>query len=137
MFSHLITFHDPELSNHLEGIGFIPDVRLIICFVTIILLHALQSIIIIWHIVLFHVSSVNRSLYHKQYYVSSCKFVNCDSILFLFSAVCYSLVSDHVCTYVSYIEANNDYKNQDSHMYVHEFSVHVLVYSTENRVCSQ
>lgn len=75
MFSHLITFHDPELSNHLEGIGFIPDVRLIICFVTIILLHALQSIIIIWHIVLFHVSSVNKSLYHKQYSVSSCKFL--------------------------------------------------------------
>lgn len=34
VFSHLITFHDPELSNHLEGIGFIPDVRLLIYFVT-------------------------------------------------------------------------------------------------------
>lgn len=28
-FSHLIAFHDPELSNHLDGIGFIPDVSLI------------------------------------------------------------------------------------------------------------
>ena len=26
VFSHLIAFHDPELSNHLDGIGFIPDV---------------------------------------------------------------------------------------------------------------
>ena len=25
-FSHLIAFHDPELSVHLDGIGFIPDV---------------------------------------------------------------------------------------------------------------
>ncbi|XP_060078808.1 TBC domain-containing protein kinase-like protein [Ylistrum balloti] len=25
VFSHLIAFHDPELSNHLDGIGFIPD----------------------------------------------------------------------------------------------------------------
>ncbi len=28
-FSQLIAFHDPELSNHLDGIGFIPDVS---CF---------------------------------------------------------------------------------------------------------
>ncbi len=26
VFSHLICFHDPELSNHLENIGFVPDV---------------------------------------------------------------------------------------------------------------
>ena len=26
VFSHLIAFHNPELSNHMEGIGFIPDV---------------------------------------------------------------------------------------------------------------
>lgn len=26
VFGHLIAFHDAELSNHLEGIGFIPDV---------------------------------------------------------------------------------------------------------------
>ena len=26
VFAHLIAFHDPELSNHLDGIGFIPDV---------------------------------------------------------------------------------------------------------------
>lgn len=29
VFSHLIAFHDPELGNHLEGIGFIPDVSYI------------------------------------------------------------------------------------------------------------
>ena len=26
VFSHLITFHDPELSVHMNDIGFIPDV---------------------------------------------------------------------------------------------------------------
>lgn len=34
VFSHLITFHDPELSNHLEGIGFIPDLYAIPWFLT-------------------------------------------------------------------------------------------------------
>ena len=28
MFSQLIAFHEPELSNHLEEIGFSPDVGL-------------------------------------------------------------------------------------------------------------
>ena len=28
VFSHLIAFHNPELSNHLEEIGFIPDVSI-------------------------------------------------------------------------------------------------------------
>lgn len=27
VFSQMIAFHDPELSNHLNEIGFIPDVR--------------------------------------------------------------------------------------------------------------
>jgi len=27
VFSHLIAFHDPHLSTHLDSIGFIPDVR--------------------------------------------------------------------------------------------------------------
>lgn len=26
VFSHLIAFHDPHLSTHLDSIGFIPDV---------------------------------------------------------------------------------------------------------------
>lgn len=26
VFSHLIAFHDPELTNHLNSIGFIPEV---------------------------------------------------------------------------------------------------------------
>ena len=30
-FSHLIAFHDPELSTHLDGIGFIPDVSPLSC----------------------------------------------------------------------------------------------------------
>ncbi|XP_076117916.1 TBC domain-containing protein kinase-like protein [Mytilus galloprovincialis] len=34
VFSHLIAFHDPELSNHLEGIGFIPDLYAIPWFLT-------------------------------------------------------------------------------------------------------
>ncbi|XP_062592920.1 TBC domain-containing protein kinase-like protein, partial [Saccostrea cucullata] len=34
VFSHLITFHDPELSNHLDGIGFIPDLYAIPWFLT-------------------------------------------------------------------------------------------------------
>lgn len=25
-FSHLIAYHDPELTNHLDNIGFIPEV---------------------------------------------------------------------------------------------------------------
>ena len=29
MFSQLIAFHEPELSNHLEEIGFSPDVSII------------------------------------------------------------------------------------------------------------
>ena len=34
VFSHLIAFHDPELGNHLEGIGFIPDLYAIPWFLT-------------------------------------------------------------------------------------------------------
>ncbi|KAH3849892.1 TBC domain-containing protein kinase-like protein [Dreissena polymorpha] len=34
VFSHLIAFHDPELSNHMEGIGFIPDLYAIPWFLT-------------------------------------------------------------------------------------------------------
>lgn len=34
VFSHLIAFHDPELSNHLDGIGFIPDLYAIPWFLT-------------------------------------------------------------------------------------------------------
>lgn len=26
VFSHLITFHEPQLANHMDDIGFIPDV---------------------------------------------------------------------------------------------------------------
>ncbi|GIY70323.1 hypothetical protein CEXT_762091, partial [Caerostris extrusa] len=26
-FSHLIAFHDPELTNHLDNIGFIPEIE--------------------------------------------------------------------------------------------------------------
>lgn len=33
VFSQMIAFHDPELSNHLNEIGFIPDVRFPECFV--------------------------------------------------------------------------------------------------------
>lgn len=29
VFSHLIAFHDPQLSCHLDDIGFIPDVSLV------------------------------------------------------------------------------------------------------------
>lgn len=41
VFFYLIIFYDFEFSNYLEGIGFILDVRLIICFVIIILLYVL------------------------------------------------------------------------------------------------
>ncbi|XP_071951591.1 TBC domain-containing protein kinase-like protein isoform X2 [Antedon mediterranea] len=34
VFSHLITFHDPELSNHMESIGFIPELYAIPWFLT-------------------------------------------------------------------------------------------------------
>ncbi|XP_064636191.1 TBC domain-containing protein kinase-like protein [Lineus longissimus] len=34
VFSHLIAFHDPELSTHLDGIGFIPDLYSIPWFLT-------------------------------------------------------------------------------------------------------
>ncbi|XP_074650815.1 TBC domain-containing protein kinase-like protein isoform X2 [Tubulanus polymorphus] len=34
VFSHLIAFHDPELSTHLDGIGFIPDLYAIPWFLT-------------------------------------------------------------------------------------------------------
>ncbi|ESO83835.1 hypothetical protein LOTGIDRAFT_132681 [Lottia gigantea] len=34
VFSHLITFHDAELGNHLDGIGFIPDLYAIPWFLT-------------------------------------------------------------------------------------------------------
>ena len=30
VFGHLIAFHEPELSTHLDTIGFIPDVRKIV-----------------------------------------------------------------------------------------------------------
>ncbi|GIY74053.1 TBC domain-containing protein kinase-like protein [Caerostris darwini] len=33
-FSHLITFHDPELTNHLDNIGFIPELYAIPWFLT-------------------------------------------------------------------------------------------------------
>lgn len=34
VFSHMIAFHDPELSSHMEGIGFIPDLYAIPWFLT-------------------------------------------------------------------------------------------------------
>ncbi|XP_071087688.1 TBC domain-containing protein kinase-like protein [Haliotis cracherodii] len=34
VFTHLISFHDPELGNHLDGIGFIPDLYAIPWFLT-------------------------------------------------------------------------------------------------------
>ncbi|KAK2151091.1 hypothetical protein LSH36_376g04007 [Paralvinella palmiformis] len=34
VFSHLISFHDPELSNHLTGIGFVPELYAIPWFLT-------------------------------------------------------------------------------------------------------
>lgn len=33
-FSHLIAFHDPVLSNHLDTIGFVPDLYAIPWFLT-------------------------------------------------------------------------------------------------------
>lgn len=95
------------------------------------MVHVLQWIIIIRHIVLFHVSNVYKSFYHKQYSISSCKFVNGESVLFSFFSCMLSLGSWlclHVC--ISYLEANDD-NNNDTWLYVHEFLIHVHGYSIE------
>ncbi|XP_056010659.1 TBC domain-containing protein kinase-like protein [Ostrea edulis] len=58
VFSHLITFHDPELSNHLDGIGFIPDLYAIPWFLTMFA-HAfpLHKLVHLWDTLLLGNSS--------------------------------------------------------------------------------
>ena len=34
VFSHMIAFHDPDLSNHMQSIGFIPELFAIPWFLT-------------------------------------------------------------------------------------------------------
>lgn len=48
-FSHLIAFHDPLLFNHLDGIGFIPDLYAIPWILTMFAhVFPLQSIFHLW-----------------------------------------------------------------------------------------
>ncbi|CAL1543296.1 unnamed protein product [Lymnaea stagnalis] len=58
VFSHLIAFHDPELSNHLEGIGFIPDLYAIPWFLTMYAhVFPLHKIVHLWDTLLLGNSS--------------------------------------------------------------------------------
>lgn len=38
-FSHLIAYHDPELTNHLDNIGFIPEVSYLFFYLSLFLYH--------------------------------------------------------------------------------------------------
>ncbi|XP_059151921.1 TBC domain-containing protein kinase-like protein [Physella acuta] len=58
VFSHLIAFHDPELSNHLDGIGFIPDLYAIPWFLTMYAhVFPLHKIVHLWDTLLLGNSS--------------------------------------------------------------------------------
>ncbi|WAR12203.1 TBCK-like protein, partial [Mya arenaria] len=58
VFSHLIAFHDPELSNHMEGIGFIPDLYAIPWFLTMFAhVFPLQKVFHLWDTLLLGNSS--------------------------------------------------------------------------------
>ncbi|KAK3099167.1 hypothetical protein FSP39_000436 [Pinctada imbricata] len=58
VFSHLITFHDPELGNHLDGIGFIPDLYAIPWFLTMYAhVFPLHKIVHLWDTLLLGNSS--------------------------------------------------------------------------------
>ncbi|XP_041359540.1 TBC domain-containing protein kinase-like protein [Gigantopelta aegis] len=58
VFAHLITFHDPELSNHLDGIGFIPDLYAIPWFLTMYAhVFPLHKIVHLWDTLLLGNSS--------------------------------------------------------------------------------
>lgn len=58
VFSHLIAFHDPELSNHLDGIGFIPDLYAIPWFLTMFAhVFPLHKIVHLWDTLLLGNSS--------------------------------------------------------------------------------
>ncbi|KAI8798608.1 TBC domain-containing protein kinase protein [Biomphalaria glabrata] len=58
VFSHLISFHDPELGNHLDGIGFIPDLYAIPWFLTMYAhVFPLHKIVHLWDTLLLGNSS--------------------------------------------------------------------------------
>ncbi|XP_053401999.1 TBC domain-containing protein kinase-like protein [Mercenaria mercenaria] len=58
VFSHLIAFHEPELSNHMEGIGFIPDLYAIPWFLTMFAhVFPLNKIVHLWDTLLLGNSS--------------------------------------------------------------------------------
>ncbi|KAL5012862.1 hypothetical protein ScPMuIL_011413 [Solemya velum] len=58
VFTHLIAFHDPELSNHLDGIGFIPDLYAIPWFLTMYAhVFPLHKIVHLWDTLLLGNSS--------------------------------------------------------------------------------
>ncbi|KAL3878639.1 hypothetical protein ACJMK2_030970 [Sinanodonta woodiana] len=58
VFSHLIAFHDPELSNHLNDIGFIPDLYAIPWFLTMYAhVFPLHKIVHLWDTLLLGNSS--------------------------------------------------------------------------------
>ena len=57
MFRHLIAFHDPELFNHLDNIGFHPEVRMYIpcmCYkIMMIISYSFQLYAIPWFLTMF------------------------------------------------------------------------------------
>jgi len=58
VFSQMIAFHDPELSNHLDGIGFIPDLYAIPWFLTMYAhVFPLHKIVHLWDTLLLGNSS--------------------------------------------------------------------------------
>ena len=66
-FSHLIAFHDPLLFNHLDGIGFIPDLYAIPWILTMFAhVFPLQSIFHLWDKVCHDQSFLKQ--YLKQFY---------------------------------------------------------------------
>lgn len=58
VFSHLVAYHDPELSNHLDAIGFIPDLYAIPWFLTMYAhVFPLHKIVHLWDTLLLGNSS--------------------------------------------------------------------------------
>ena len=73
-FSHLIAFHDPLLFNHLDGIGFIPDLYAIPWILTMFAhVFPLQSIFHLWDKVC-HDQSFFKKIYKTVLFFYLCSY---------------------------------------------------------------
>jgi len=105
VFSHLITFHDPYLSTHLDSIGFIPDVSLLL---SVSLFSNEIRVFMYHHCWAFSHFMSNIMLLLSMILFMWCWLYFCGCV----AAVCDTVVSNNVCTLVlfsSYIFVHKTY----------------------------